>query len=103
SSRVRITCEPCKNSRKSICESVGWGDGADRASYDADVSITLPKIPYGGFSPVRLQSPPVTCDLPTRTLRNRERQLPACSRARDSFVLTPPTPQTSPENQALRP
>src|SRR5262249_9799469 len=53
---------------------VGWGDGADRASYDADVSITLPKIPYGGFSPVRLQGQPVRCDLPTRTVRNRERQ-----------------------------
>src|SRR6266550_8907200 len=34
---------------------VGWDDGADRASNDADVSIVLPKIPYGGFSPVRLQ------------------------------------------------
>ncbi|MGO9603540.1 MAG: hypothetical protein ACLQAT_09120, partial [Candidatus Binataceae bacterium] len=28
---------------------VGWDDGADRASNDADVSIVLPKIPYGGF------------------------------------------------------
>src|SRR5271167_3335416 len=34
---------------------VGKGDGADRASNDADVSIVPPKIPYGGFSPVRLQ------------------------------------------------
>jgi hypothetical protein len=34
---------------------VGQDDGADRASYDADVSIIPPKIPYGGFSPVRLQ------------------------------------------------
>src|SRR5262245_8412306 len=82
---------------------VGWGDGADRASYDADVSITLPKIPYGGFSPVRLQGQPVRCDLPTRTVRNRERQLPACSSARDSFVITLRTPQPSEEDQALRP
>ena len=28
---------------------------ANRASHDADVSIALPKMPYGGFSPVRLQ------------------------------------------------
>ena len=35
--------------------SVGWGRGADRASNDADVSSTLPIIPYGGFSPVRLE------------------------------------------------
>jgi hypothetical protein len=27
---------------------VGWSDGADRASNDADVSIALPEIPYGG-------------------------------------------------------
>ena len=34
---------------------VGLSDGANRASNDADVSIAPPKIPYGGFSPVRLQ------------------------------------------------
>ena len=34
---------------------VGWDRGADRASNDADVSSTLPIIPYGGFSPVRLE------------------------------------------------
>src|SRR6516165_9334881 len=34
---------------------VGWDRGADRASNDADVSSALPIIPYGGFSPVRLQ------------------------------------------------
>ena len=33
----------------------GRTNGADRASNDADVSIVPPKIPYGGFSPVRLQ------------------------------------------------
>ncbi|XYH94952.1 hypothetical protein ACMHYB_45165 [Sorangium sp. So ce1128] len=31
------------------------GGGADRASNDADVSTTSPEIPYGEFSPVRLQ------------------------------------------------
>ena len=34
---------------------VEWGNGADRASNDADVSIAPSKIPYSGFSPVRLQ------------------------------------------------
>src|SRR5882672_7005396 len=34
---------------------VGWDRGADRASNDADVSSTPPIIPYGGFSPVRLE------------------------------------------------
>ena len=33
----------------------GWGGGADRASYDADVSTAPPIIPYGGFAPVRLE------------------------------------------------
>ena len=36
-------------------------------------------------------------------MRNRERQLPACSSARDSFVITLRTPQPSEEDQALRP
>ena len=31
---------------------------------DADVSIAPPKIPYGGFSPVRLQGQPVRQGLP---------------------------------------
>src|SRR5580700_1794016 len=34
---------------------VGWDLGADRASNDADVSSIPPIIPYGGFSPVRLE------------------------------------------------
>ena len=34
---------------------VGWDRGADRASNDADVSSIPPIIPYGGFSPVRLE------------------------------------------------
>jgi len=33
----------------------GQDRGADRASNDADVSSILPIIPYGGFSPVRLE------------------------------------------------
>src|SRR5258708_38808967 len=32
---------------------VGEGNGADRASNDADVSIASPKIPYGGVFPRR--------------------------------------------------
>ena len=35
-----------------------------RASNDAAVSIVLPKIPYGGFSPVRLQGWHIRRDLP---------------------------------------
>src|ERR1019366_1213836 len=35
--------------------SVEYGHGAKRASNDAAVSVTPSKIPYGGFSPVRLQ------------------------------------------------
>lgn len=34
---------------------VEWSHGAERASNDAVVSIAPSKIPYGGFSPVRLQ------------------------------------------------
>src|SRR5580704_17264137 len=82
---------------------VGWGDGADRASHDVDVSITLPKIPYGGFSPVRLQGQLIKCDLPTRAMRNRERQLPACPPTREPFVITLRTPAPSEEDQALSP
>jgi hypothetical protein len=43
----------------------GWDDGADRASNDADVSIVPPKIPYGGFSPVRLQGRLIGRGLPS--------------------------------------
>ena len=35
-----------------------------RASNDADVSIASPKIPYGGFSPIRLQGRTVRRGLP---------------------------------------
>ena len=38
--------------------------GADRASNDADVSSIPPLIPYGGFSPVRLEGWPVRRGLP---------------------------------------
>jgi hypothetical protein len=34
---------------------VEWSHGAERASNDAAVSMTPSTIPYGGFSPVRLQ------------------------------------------------
>ena len=34
---------------------IGGAASAERASNDADVSSILPIIPYGGFSPVRLQ------------------------------------------------
>ena len=34
---------------------VGYDRGADRASNDADVSSIPPIIPYGGFSPIRLE------------------------------------------------
>src|SRR5215470_6987941 len=44
---------------------VGWDRGADRASNDADVSSIPPIIPYGGFSPVRLEGWPVRRDLPS--------------------------------------
>jgi len=43
---------------------VGWDRGADRASNDADVSSIPPIIPYGGFSPVRLEGWLVRRDLP---------------------------------------
>jgi hypothetical protein len=36
----------------------------DRASNDADVSIASPKIPYGGFSPLRLQGRIIRQGLP---------------------------------------
>jgi hypothetical protein len=49
--------------RDKIGRRVGqWrGPGFD----DAGVSIAPPKIPYGGFSPVRLQGQPVRPHLPT--------------------------------------
>ncbi len=47
---------------------VGWDAGADRASNDADVSSVPPKIPYGGFSPVRLQGWHLRRGLPLRRL-----------------------------------
>src|SRR3954471_8191058 len=46
--------------------SVGEDRGADRASNDADVSSIPPLIPYGGFSPVRLEGWPVRRGLPGR-------------------------------------
>src|ERR1700687_1723442 len=47
---------------------VGENNGADRPRRkEADVSITLPKIPYGGVSPVRLQGRDVRHGLPDYT------------------------------------
>src|SRR5580692_9651792 len=53
---------------------VGWDRGADRASNDADVSSIPPIIPYGGFSPVRLEDGVSDGAFPTR------RSVQACSR-----------------------
>jgi len=47
---------------------VGWDRGADRTSNDADVSSILPIIPYGGFSPVRLQGGHIRRDLPETSI-----------------------------------
>src|SRR5208337_4466288 len=43
---------------------VGQDQGADRASDDADVSLIPRIIPYGGFSPVRLEGWPIRWGLP---------------------------------------
>jgi hypothetical protein len=56
---------------------VGWDRGADRASHDADVSSIPPIIPYGGFSPVRLEGWPVRRDLPSSSFSLS--LLPACA------------------------
>src|SRR5271169_2475053 len=47
---------------------LGWDRGADRASNDADVSSILPIIPYGGFSPVRLEGWHIRRDLPEASI-----------------------------------
>jgi hypothetical protein len=56
---------------------VGWDRGADRASHDADVSSILPIIPYGGFSPVRLEGWHIGRDLPETSISLS--LLPACA------------------------
>src|SRR5215510_16371771 len=56
---------------------VGWDRGADRASNDADVSSIPPIIPYGEFSPVRLEGWPFRRSLPN-TSRSLS-LLPACA------------------------
>ena len=53
--------------------------------------------------PVRLQGQPVRCDLPTRVMKNSERQLPACPLVRDPFVITLRTHPSSEEDRALSP
>ena len=50
--------------QEQLLASLHWSDGANRASNDADVSIAPPKIPYGGFSPIRLQGRPISRCLP---------------------------------------
>ena len=56
---------------------VGWDRGADRASNDADVSSIPPIIPYGGFSPVRLEGWRIRRDLPSTSISLS--LLPACA------------------------
>src|SRR5262252_6322655 len=56
---------------------VGWDRGADRASNDADVSSIPPIIPYGGFSPVRLEGWHFGRRLPNASLSLS--LLPACA------------------------
>src|SRR3954463_10250960 len=51
---------------RTLTRLVGYDRGADRASNDADVSSIPPLIPYGGFSPVRLEGWPVRRGLPGR-------------------------------------
>jgi hypothetical protein len=58
-------------------EMVGWDRGADRTSNDADVSSILPIIPYGGFSPVRLEGGHIRRDLPETSISLS--LLPACA------------------------
>src|SRR5271169_7207938 len=68
---------------------LGWDRGADRASNDADVSSILPIIPYGGFSPVRLEGWHIRRDLPETSISLS--LLPACAdRRRFVFALRAP-------------
>src|SRR3954470_20479958 len=60
--------------RPASAAAVGEDRGADRASHDADVSSIPPLIPYGGFSPVRLEGWPVRRGLPGSS------EAEACSR-----------------------
>src|SRR5215831_20545444 len=72
------------------------GDGADLSSNDADVSIVPPKIPYGGFSPVKCAPAHFTgCTNPLRgnpvvttVLRNRWSS-GICVRSREAGVFDP--------------
>src|ERR1700720_426495 len=68
---------------------VGWDRGADRASNDVDVSSILPIIPYGGFSPVRLEGWHIRAELPEALISLS--LLPACAdRRRFVFALRAP-------------
>src|SRR3954463_10893807 len=68
---------------RTLTRLVGYDRGADRASNDADVSSIPPLIPYGGFSPVRLERWPVR-----RGLSQRQRLKPAPG----MHLLTPGLP-----------
>src|SRR6266702_3441657 len=59
--------------------------GADRASNDADVSSIPPIIPYGGFSPVRLEG-----WLPSGAFPTHQRPQPAPGMRRPMIGLHPP-------------
>src|SRR5271156_4877323 len=67
----------CKSLGEPHVSEVGWDRGADRASNDADVSSILPIIPYGGFSPVRLEGGRIRGDLPEASISLS--LLPACA------------------------
>src|SRR5258707_11824052 len=72
---------------------VGWDRGADRASNDADVSSIPPIIPYGGFSPVRLEGWPFRRGLPNTSASLN--LLPAC--AGRCLVFVHPSCASSPQ------
>ena len=72
----RGTCHYAKSAMP-MSATVGWDRGADRTSNDADVSSILPIIPYGGFSPVRLEGGHIRRDLPETSISLS--LLPACA------------------------
>src|ERR1035441_1959843 len=65
----RISGSAERSNWNPMSEMVGWDRGADRASNDADVSSIPPIIPYGWFSPVRLEGWHIRGDLPGTSFR----------------------------------